>query len=120
MKIKIIPLFSVIFFLIIFLFFYKGLQNSNIYVPKNTIKKERNLTLSNLVKKKANLFYKSFIGKKVTVLVEDRKQADGLLKGHSEHYIPVRIDARGALQNQLIPVLITEVKNNELIGCLES
>ena len=39
MKIKIIPLFSVIFFLIIFLFFYKGLQNSNIYVPKNTIKK---------------------------------------------------------------------------------
>ena len=40
MKIKIIPLFSIIFFLIIFLFFYKGLQNSNIYVPKNTIKKD--------------------------------------------------------------------------------
>lgn len=40
MKIKIIPLFSVILFLIIFLFFYKGLQNSNIYVPKNTIKKD--------------------------------------------------------------------------------
>ena len=87
---------------------------------KNTIKKERNLTLTNLVKEKANLFYKSFIGKKVTVLIEDRKQADGLLKGHSEHYIPVRIDAKGALQNQLLPVLITEVKNNELIGCLES
>ena len=40
MKIKIIPLFSIIFFLIIFLFFYKGLQNSNIYVPKNNIKKD--------------------------------------------------------------------------------
>jgi len=40
MKIRIIPLFSVIFFLITFLFFYKGLQNSNIYVPKNTIKKD--------------------------------------------------------------------------------
>jgi len=40
MKIKIIPLFSIIFFLVIFLFFYKGLQNSNIYVPKNTIKKD--------------------------------------------------------------------------------
>ena len=32
----------------------------------------------------------------------------------------VRIDAKGALQNQLLPVLITEVKNNELVGRLES
>jgi cytochrome c biogenesis protein CcmG/thiol:disulfide interchange protein DsbE len=40
MKIRIIPLSSVILFLIIFLFFYKGLQNSNIYVPKDTIKKD--------------------------------------------------------------------------------
>ena len=40
MKIRIVPLFSIIIFLIIFLFFYKGLQNSNIYVPKNTIKKD--------------------------------------------------------------------------------
>ena len=40
MKIRLIPSFSVILFLIIFLFFYKGLQNSNIYVPKNNIKKD--------------------------------------------------------------------------------
>ena len=40
MKIRIVPLFSIIIFLIIFLFFYKGLQNSNIYVPTNTIKKD--------------------------------------------------------------------------------
>jgi len=40
MKIRILPLSSVILFLIIFLFFYKGLQNSNIYVPKDTIKKD--------------------------------------------------------------------------------
>ena len=40
MKIRIVPLFSIIIFLIIFLFFYKGLQNSNIYVPKSTIKKD--------------------------------------------------------------------------------
>ena len=87
---------------------------------KNITKKERNLILSDLVKEKAHLFYKSFIGKKVTVLIEERKQADGLLKGHSEHYIPVRVDAEGALQNQLVSVLITEVQKNELVGCLES
>ena len=87
---------------------------------KNITKKERNLILSDLVKKKAQLFYKSFVGKKVTVLIEERKQADGVLKGHSEHYIPVRVDAEGFLQNQLASVLITEIRKNELVGCLES
>ena len=87
---------------------------------KNITKKERNLILSDLVKEKAQLFYKSFVGKKVTVLIEERKQADGLLKGHSEHYIPVRVDAEGFLQNQLVSVLITEIRKNELVGCLES
>ncbi len=50
------------------------------------------------------------------MLIEERKQADGLLKGHSEHYIPVRVDAEGTLQNQLVSVLITEVQKNELVG----
>ena len=86
---------------------------------KNITKKERNLTLSNLAKEKAHLFQKSFIGKKVTVLIEERKQADGLLKGHSEHYIPVRVDAEDSLQNQLLPVVIKEVQKNELVGYLE-
>ncbi len=87
---------------------------------KNITKKERNLILNDLVKEKAQQFYKSFIGKKVTVLVEERKKADGVLKGHSEHYIPVSIDAEGFLQNQLVSVLITETRKNELVGCLES
>jgi len=87
---------------------------------KNITKKERNLILSDLVKEKAQLFYKSFVGKKVTVLIEERKQADGVLKGHSEHYIPVRVDAEDSLQNQLVSVLITEIRKNELVGCLES
>ena len=87
---------------------------------KNITKKERNLILNDLVKEKARQFYKSFIGKKVTVLVEERKQADGVLKGYSEHYIPVSIDTEGFLQNQLVSVLITEIRKNKLIGCLES
>ena len=33
MKIKILPTFLIIFFLTIFIIFYKGLQNSNIYTP---------------------------------------------------------------------------------------
>ena len=34
MKNKIFPFFLIIIFLIIFFIFYKGLQNSNIYIPK--------------------------------------------------------------------------------------
>ena len=39
MKIKILPIFLIIIFLIIFFIFYKGLQNSNIYIPKNVTQK---------------------------------------------------------------------------------
>ena len=39
MKIKILPIFTITFFFIIFFVFYKGLQNSNIYVPEVKISK---------------------------------------------------------------------------------
>ena len=39
MRNKIFPLFLVIFFLLFFFIFCKGLENSNIYTPKNNIKK---------------------------------------------------------------------------------
>ena len=37
MRTKLIPSALIIIFCIIFLIFYKGLQNSNIYIPKNNI-----------------------------------------------------------------------------------
>jgi len=40
MKIKILPLFLVIIFLMIFIIFYKGLNNSNIYTPETNLKKD--------------------------------------------------------------------------------
>ena len=40
MKKKIFPLTLIIFFLIIFFVFFKGLQNSNIYTPKIALDKE--------------------------------------------------------------------------------
>ena len=39
MKIKILPIILIITFLMIFFIFYKGLENSNIYIPENNIKK---------------------------------------------------------------------------------
>lgn len=40
MKIRIFPIIVFIFFVIIFILFFKGLKNSNIYVPKTNINKE--------------------------------------------------------------------------------
>ena len=40
MKIKILPISIFIIFFAIFMIFYKGLQNSNIYIPKTNLKKE--------------------------------------------------------------------------------
>ena len=60
-----------------------------------------------------------FIGKKITVLIEEPK-LDGILKGYSEHYTPVRIETKSSLKNQLVPVVIKDVQKNELIGYLES
>ena len=40
MKIKFISLFTIIFFLIIFFLFYKGLKNTNIYVPNVDYQKD--------------------------------------------------------------------------------
>ena len=37
---KIFPIFVAIIFFIIFIIFYKGLQNSNVYVPNTNIKKD--------------------------------------------------------------------------------
>ena len=40
MKIKFLPIFLIIIFFTIFLIFYKGLQNSNIYTPDTITKKD--------------------------------------------------------------------------------
>ena len=40
MKNKIFPIFISIVFILIFVIFYRGLQNSNIYIPKTSIEKD--------------------------------------------------------------------------------
>ena len=37
MKNKLLPIFITLIFIIIFIFFYKGLQNTNIYTPEKKI-----------------------------------------------------------------------------------
>ena len=48
MKIKIFPIFFIAFFLIIFVVFYKGLKNSNLYKPEIMMEKKLPLFKANL------------------------------------------------------------------------
>ena len=40
MKNKLLPIFITVIFVIIFIFFYRGLQNTNIYTPETKINNE--------------------------------------------------------------------------------
>ena len=63
MKIRIPFLFLTIFFLAIFLVFYKGLQNSNIYVPNNNIEKELPNFQAQLFDKDSEILLKDILKK---------------------------------------------------------
>ena len=53
MKIRIIYFFFVIFFIFVFIIFYRGLNNSNLYTPNNSIKNIPELTSETLFSEKS-------------------------------------------------------------------
>ena len=69
MKLKIFPIFLIIIFVIIFVVFFKGLQNSNIYTPRLHIKK--NIPIFNTKKFESNETINSkeiFLEKKILLI----------------------------------------------------
>ena len=53
MKIRIVYFLFVIFFIFVFIIFYRGLNNSNLYTPNNSIKNIPELTSETLFSKKS-------------------------------------------------------------------
>ena len=84
------------------------------------VKRERNRILTELAKRKSLEFRRGFIGQTATVLIESSEDNDGTLKGHSEHYIPIRVRGEAPMRNRLIPVRIEEANENQVIGCVQS
>jgi threonylcarbamoyladenosine tRNA methylthiotransferase MtaB len=85
-------------------------------IPKQ-VKKERNRLITDLVQKKSLNFRKQFIGKTLNVLVETtRDSSTGFLKGHSENFIQVKAQGGDELMNSIVPVVIDEVTEQEVIG----
>ncbi|GJL77712.1 MAG: tRNA (N(6)-L-threonylcarbamoyladenosine(37)-C(2))-methylthiotran sferase MtaB [Nitrospinaceae bacterium] len=89
-------------------------------LPK-TVKKERNKILTDMAHEKSIRFRRQLKGETVTVLFENqRDSATGNLKGHTEHYIPVSVPGGDRLMNQLVPVKIEDVSEQQVLGCLPS
>lgn len=85
-----------------------------------TVKKARNKILTDLAQEKSLRFRRQLIGETVTVLFENQRDpATGHLKGHSEHYIPVVAEGGDRLMNQLVPVTIEEVSEQQVLGCVQ-
>lgn len=86
-------------------------------VPGN-IKKQRNQILNQLIAQKSSKIRESFLGKQETVLIENQRDTkSGWLKGHTSNYIPVLLDGADTLKNNLVPVTIQKVSEQQVIGC---
>lgn len=84
-------------------------------VPKNT-KDLRVAELRSISNDKRNTFYQSQLQQIRPVLVEGRRDSDGLLKGFTDNYIDVRFDGPDNLVNSVSSVRLLSVNDNNVIG----
>ncbi|MGD0230818.1 MAG: MiaB/RimO family radical SAM methylthiotransferase [Syntrophorhabdales bacterium] len=68
---------------------------------------------------KREAFLRRFIGEKVRIIPEAKVYRGGLMRGFSDNYLPVYIPYEKALENNLVNVTITEMRDStRLIGGL--
>jgi threonylcarbamoyladenosine tRNA methylthiotransferase MtaB len=83
-------------------------------IPEN-IKKSRAAFLTEIAENSRREFEQQFIGKTLNVLFEKEK-TPGFHRGFSENYIHVEVSGEGTWKNKLLPVLITGVNEEGLLG----
>jgi threonylcarbamoyladenosine tRNA methylthiotransferase MtaB len=83
-------------------------------IPEN-VKKTRAAALTEIAENSRREFERKFIGKTLNVLFEKEK-TPGIHRGFSENYIHVEVSGQGTWRNKLLPVLITGVNEEGLVG----
>jgi threonylcarbamoyladenosine tRNA methylthiotransferase MtaB len=79
--------------------------------------KERSRRLRELAQAKKRAFAERFIGQELIILLEGKRdKARHLLSGLTEHYIRVHVDAPEASVNQLVPVRLVALAEDEVLG----
>lgn len=81
------------------------------------IKKERLKELEAIEEVNRLNFLKNQIGKTLSVLFESKSDMEGFKSGYSTNYLRVNVEADIG-DNEIRDVLITEIKNDELVGKL--
>ena len=79
------------------------------------VRAERSEKLRALSARKKRLFYESFQGMIVNVLFEENRKP-GCLTGLSEEYVRVVVPSTEDLRNQIVPVRVTGVHEDECVG----
>ena len=63
---------------------------------------------------KKRQFYKQNIGSMKQVLIENYEE--GLVYGHSENYIPIKLSGEANDINKIIPVKLIQIEESKMIG----
>jgi threonylcarbamoyladenosine tRNA methylthiotransferase MtaB len=80
-------------------------------------KKARSQCLRTLGRTKKRAFAERFLGRSLDILLEGKRhKAHHLLSGLTENYLRVHVDAPEALVNQMVPVRLVAVDEDEVLG----
>jgi threonylcarbamoyladenosine tRNA methylthiotransferase MtaB len=79
--------------------------------------KERSRRLRELGQAKKKAFAERFIGRQLAILLERKRDKDRhFLSGLTEHYVRVHVDAPETSVNQLVPVHLVAMTEDEVLG----
>jgi threonylcarbamoyladenosine tRNA methylthiotransferase MtaB len=87
-----------------------------------SLKEERVVRMRKLSDRKKAQFYRKYRGTKRPVLVEGKRDGQGLLKGFTDNYIPVSFPGDDNLINTIVTVELTESIDTNVFGipCTEN
>lgn len=75
----------------------------------NRVKQQRVALLRELSERRRNDFYRRFLGTRRPALIESERDRDGLLQGHTDNYVTVRVDGDDRLINRVVQVELSSV-----------
>ncbi len=83
-------------------------------VPK-AISQQRVTELRSLAEEKKRVFYSRFLGSARPVLVEHKRNSDGLLTGFTDNYIPVIFHGDDKLMGKIVDIYLEEINKDTLV-----
>ncbi len=84
-------------------------------VPKS-VREERVAELRALAEEKKVCFYQRYLGTERSVLVEHKRNREGMLTGFTDNYIPVALSGDNKLMGTIIPVYLERLEETTVVG----